>query len=207
MAQNLNLLDASFKRKRQWIGSAGAALVLAALAGGVAAVALVLQTMSSQSDLHADQLARELASLQTQLAGLGSNLPSADADELARLRNVEAGQRQVRAALDSGLAGARQGYSEYLLALSRQTRPALWLTGFNVAADGRSLQIAGRMTDPRQLPEYLRRLNAEPLFKGREFAQLSLKTATGTDAATQPDNAAEFALRTVAVAGPGEAAR
>ena len=206
MPQALNLLDASFEPQRRWRGSASAAAALLLMLGGVAAGVMVLQSLIQRSDEHAAALGRDLADLQARVIALGTAAPSRDAEELARLRTVEAGQRQVRAAIDSGLAGTRQGYSEYLLALSRQTRPSLWLTGFNVAADGRSLQLAGRMTDPRQLPEYLRRLNAEPLFKGREFAQLSLKTAGGADAAAEPDNAAEFTLRTVA-ATAGETLR
>jgi hypothetical protein len=51
------------------------------------------------------------------------------------------------------------------------------------------------MTDARQLPSYLRRLNGEPLFKGREFAQLSLKTVEPLAALGGNASYAEFALR------------
>jgi hypothetical protein len=132
---------------------------------------------------------------------VGGGVPSRQTAELARLRSIEVGQRRTRAALDSGQAGGTQGYSEYLLALSRQSQGRLWLTGFNVAPDGRSLELDGRMTDPRQLPDYLRRLNGEPLFKGREFAQLSLKSiepGATTDTAPSSGSAyTEFALRAV----------
>lgn len=195
MPQHINLLDASFDRQREWLGSATAALAVGATLGVVVAAALTLQTMSARSLARADQLGRQLAALQVQGAHPGGTASSREADELSRLRAIEAGQQRLRAALDSGAIGARQGYSEYLLALSRQTKPALWLTGFTVAPDGHSLDITGRMTDPQQLPDYLRRLNAEPLFRGREFAQLSLKAPTALEGADPSSAEAEFALR------------
>jgi hypothetical protein len=135
---------------------------------------------------------------------VGTASPSRQAAELARLRALEAGQRRIRGALDAGEAGGAQAYSGYLLALSRQTQGGLWLTGFSVAPDTRSLELRGRMTNPRQLPDYLRRLNTEPLFKGREFAQLSLKTtepgANADDAARSMAGYAEFTLRSAGAA-------
>ena len=49
------------------------------------------------------------------------------------------------------------------------------------------------MADPRLLPDYLRRLNAEPLFKGREFSQLSVKAVEASP--TSAGGYTEFALR------------
>ena len=49
------------------------------------------------------------------------------------------------------------------------------------------------MTDAAVLTDYLRSLNAEPRFKGRPFAQLSLKAVDGAGGVYT-----EFALRSVA---------
>lgn len=207
MPQQLNLLDASFQPRRVRAGSVAAlAIVIAtlALAGGGG---VLLRAQAGDAQARSAALEGEAEALRTRMLKTGAPAaPSNDAAELARLRGVETAQRQVRTALESGLAGSRASYSEYLLALSRQTRPALWLTAFTVAADGRSLTLDGRMTDPRQLPEYLRRLNAEPLFKGREFAQLSLSTPAESGVAEMPPGTTEFALRSNAAVGP-EAAR
>jgi hypothetical protein len=204
MPQHINLIDANLLPRRERFASAGAALVMGATLAVSIALALGLNAMSAQATAEAAANEQALAALQARVATVGTAPPSRPTAELARLRAVEAGQRRIRTALDSGQAGGVQGYSEYLLALSRQTRSNLWLTAFSVAPDGRALELGGRMTDPRQLPDYLKRLNAEPLFKGREFAQLSLKAIepapasdTGTAAAY-----AEFALR--AAAGASE---
>ena len=201
MPQQINLLDASLQRPRETLGSLAGLLALGATLLVSGAVSLGLHAMSQRAQAQADAAEHELAALQARVAAIGSAAPSRDVAELARLRVVEAGQRRVRAALDAGQAGGTQGYSEYLLALSRQAQGRLWLTSFSVAPDGRSLDLGGRMTDPRQLPDYLKHLNAEPLFKGREFAQLSVKTVDAGPAGDSPGPAyAEFALRASASA-------
>ncbi len=204
MPQQINLLDASLQRRREHLGSQAGLVALAATFAVSAALALGLRTMSAQADEQAHSTEQALAAAQARTAAAPPGMPSHDATELARLRSVEAAQQRVRAALDSGQAGGTQGYSEYLLALSRQTRRSLWLTGFGVAPDGRSLELGGRMTDPGQLPDYLRSLNAEPLFKGREFAQLSLKAvesgARGDGSRGAGQAYSEFALRAAASA-------
>jgi Fimbrial assembly protein (PilN) len=195
MPQHINLLDASQPRRREMLGSTTGLVAVLATFGAAVALAMGLQSFSAKTQAQSVVLEQDLAALQARVAALGTPAPSRQATELARLRAVDAGQRRLRATLDSGQAGSTRGYSEYLLALSRQTQGSLWLTGFTVAPDGRSLEIGGRMTDARQLPSYLRRLNGEPLFKGREFAQLSLKTVEPLAALGGNASYAEFALR------------
>ena len=205
MPQHINLLDASLQRRRETLASTTGLVAVFATLGVSAALAMVLQSFSAKSQTQSGALEQDLAALQARVAALGTPAPSRHAIELARLRALDAGQRRLRAALDSGQAGSTRGYSEYFLALSRQTQGTLWLTGFTVAADGRALEIGGRMTDPRQLPDYLRRLNGEPLFKGREFAQLSLKTVEPAAPLVGNAGYAEFMLRSTPAAP--EAAR
>ena len=206
MPQQINLLDPSLRRQREWLSSAGGLGVLVAALCISVALAFGLRLKSSQALVQATAAEAELDALQVQVAAAqAARSPSLSAAELVRLRAVESGQARVRAALDSGQVGATQGHSPYLLALSRQMQGKLWLTEFSVASDGRSLELGGRMTNPRELPDYLRRLNAEPLFRGREFAQLSLKAMVSDNAADGAKNVenigpdyAEFVLRSAA---------
>lgn len=204
MPQQINLLDATFRRRHEPFGSTAGLVAMAGTVVLSAALTWGLHAMRAQATARAAGAETELAALQARVAGLEPAAPSRQSHELARLRSIESGQRRILAALDSGQAGEAQHYSEYLLALSRQAPGTLWLTGFSVAADGRALEVNGRMTDPRQLPEYLRRLNAEPLFKGREFAQLSMKTVEpvlppNEVPRTGPGHT-EFVLRAIATA-------
>lgn len=199
MPHQINLLDAGLERRREPFGSAVALLAIAAAVILSVASAWGLQGLGAQASAQAAAAERDLADLQARVAALGPAAPSPLAGALARLRAVDADQRRMLAAIESNPAGAGERYSEYLVALSRQASSGLWLTGFGVSADGRALEVSGRMNDPRELPGYLKRLNAEPLFKGREFAQLTLKTvdaaASAGESARAAAGRAEFALR------------
>lgn len=150
----------------------------------------------------------QLIALQSHSAAVATNASGArSAAELAALQRRFASSQQVRSAIQSGAAGNLQGYSHYLVALARQAQNmgarALWITDLSVAPDGGGLGLQGRMTDPRVLPEYLNRLNDEPLFRGRAFAQVSLKALpapgdldVGAETAVDrvPGSVTEFAL-------------
>ena len=184
MPQQLNLLDASFQHPRELLGSAAGLLALAATLGASLALTLGLHVKSAQALVDAKGFEVQLEALHERAGDPQRPTPSLLVAELTRLRAVEAGQLRITAALDSGQAGVTRGYSDFLLALSRQAVAQLWLTSFSVGADGQALELGGRMADPGQLADYLRRLSAEPMFKGRDFAQLNLKTLGGADGAT-----------------------
>jgi hypothetical protein len=179
VAQQLNLFDARFAPQRLRLSASRAGLVLAGatLLAWAAAQALLWTAGQAQAETQAVQAG--LAPLRAQVAALSAR-PDGGADaELARLRGMDASQRLVRAALDAGAAGVREGHAELLLALARQASGQLWITGLGVSADGSAIDLEGRMTDSSVLADYLRRLNAEPRFKGRPFAQLTLRGAEG----------------------------
>ena len=194
MSQQINLLHAGLVRRSEPFNSAHGAVAVVGAVVLAAAGAYALQLQAAQRAERADALERDTQSLQQRAAEVAAApLLSPAATELQQLRRAEAGQRQLRAAIASGSAGRTQGYAEYFTALARQAQPALWITGFAIAADGVALELQGRMADPRLLPDYLRRLNSEALFKGREFSQLSLKSIDAS--ATASGGYTEFALR------------
>ena len=197
MAQQLNLFDARFARQRLRFSARHGLMVLA----GVLGLSLLggggLRWAAGQANAKADTAQAEMAPLRAQVAALAASGSGVAANDLQQLQSVEAGQRRIRAALEAGAAGAREGHADYLLALARQASAALWITGFAVSDDGSAIDLEGRMTEPAVLTDYLRRLNAEPRFKGRPFAQLNLKASDANGAALPYT---EFSLRSVAVA-------
>ena len=203
MTQHINLLHAGLVRRTEPFSSTHGALAVVGAVVLAATGAYALQLQAQQRASHADALERDTQSLQQRAAEVAAAPRLSPAGtELQQLRRADTSQRQMRSAIASGAAGRTQGYAEYFTALARQSQPALWITGFAIAADGVALELQGRMADPRMLPEYLRRLNAEPLFKGREFSQLSLKSVDASAAAT--GGYTEFALRGMPVtAEPG----
>jgi len=204
MAQQLNLFDARFSPQTlRWSARHGLLAVAGALLLAGAATQ-ALHWSARRALAAAAQAETTLAPLRAQVMAASASGPAGAAAELAQLRRLEAGQRRIRAALDAGAAGAREGHADYLLALARQASGALWITGFAVSEDGSAIELEGRMSDPAVLTDYLRRLNAEPRFKGRPFAQLSLKSVDSNGLALPYT---EFALRstpgtTVATATP-----
>lgn len=177
--QHINLLDASLLPPKARFTANQGAVGFSLVALGLLAAGLALRWAASEQAREAAALQQSLPALQAQL---GAPLPlqataDAQARQLNSMRQEEAALQQLQQVLDSGGAGRTEGYADYLLALSRQGARgsnALWITGFKVLPDGQ-LELQGRMSDARALPEYLRRLNEEPLFRGRSFAQLNVK--------------------------------
>ena len=202
MTQQINLFDARFAPRTPPFGWRHAQL--AALAACVVSVlgALALQLLARQDAVRADALEQQLMPLRAQAVTAAASAPTAPADELNRLRALDASQRRMRTALDAGAAGAREGHAEYLTALSRQAQGSLWITGFAVSDNGESIELAGRMTEPAVLSDYLRRLNAEPRFKGRPFAQLNLSSVDARLGAGGALPYTEFTLRSRAEKTP-----
>ena len=200
MAQQLNLNDPRFTPQRLHLGARQTLWAMAGLAVLSFAVgqAMVWQAGRRSADAAAVQAALTplrgalLAQGTTTAGGTASAASTANAAntattantqpspgaEITRLQQLDSAQRRILAALDQGVGSslqAAEGHAGYLQALARQASTQLWLTGFSVSADGRDIDLEGRMSDAKALPDYLRRLNAEPRFKGRPFAQLSLK--------------------------------
>jgi hypothetical protein len=169
MAQQINLLDPALQPQRDWLDASHGLALLGLILCGSAALSAALRWQAGQ----AVALPAALPALP---AAAAASAPGELQAELQRLRALEQHQQRVRTALASGAAGAPDGYTPYLKALSRQTQGSLWITGFAVAAEGDAIELEGRMLDAAVLPGYLRQLNAEDRFNGRPFAQLQLRT-------------------------------
>lgn len=207
MAQQLNLYAPRFApRPPRW--SARQGLVATACCLGAGALGTIaLQSAALDALRQAQQLESHNGPLRQRLVDKARQQPAMPAQnldlELANLKALEAGQRRIRAALDAGVAGVREGHAEYLVSLARQASAQVWITGFSVSEGGELLVIDGRMTDASALTDYLRSLNAEPRFRGRPFAQFTLQAVASNDG--QPLYT-EFSLRATAPAPSATAA-
>lgn len=179
MSQQLNLLDASLRPRREWLTLVNlaiavvAALLLLGAAAGLGWMREAEQRARSrgvEADMKRSQEALML------LAGEQSRRHSDPALEasLADAKRLLAGKLDVMAALERGGLGERSGFARYLQGFARQTLDGVWLTGFDLAAGGRSLEIRGRMRQEALLPLYVQQLNQEPVFQGRRFAALDM---------------------------------
>ena len=203
MAQQLNLFEARFAPQALRFSARQGLLAMGLVLAASGAISHALRWAEGRASAEAQTVLASLATLRAQQQARSASAPVGTEAELAQLRTLDAGQRRIGAALDAGLAGAREGHADYLVALARKASPALWITGFSVADDGQTIALEGRMSDAAALTDYLRSLNAEPRFKGRPFAQLSLRAVDSTGTALPYT---EFALRSSpshAAAGTG----
>ncbi|HET6720815.1 MAG TPA: PilN domain-containing protein [Rhodocyclaceae bacterium] len=201
-AQQINLYNPALRRQRVWL-TLGNVLVLAALFGlGLVAAGLVLHRQAAARQATVQALETRLVAARAETFQLGAALSGDAASaaakrELAELRQQLATRSEVLAALQGG-AGidsvrgqSTVGFADYLRGLARQTVSGLWLTGFSVAQGGGGMEVRGRMLAVDRLPEYIKRLNGEVTFKGRQFVSLNISRAdkASTGAAGTPYSA------------------
>lgn len=171
------------------------ALLGVRLAAGVLGLGLVaglgLRAVAGTLSMRAAEVEQEINVLRMAAA---ANPPSPVVKELENLRQKEAQQNQVQEALQGSLILASQGYSDYLMALGRQTYPGVWITGLNVLGDGGDIVLTGRTINSSTLPNYLQKLGSEERFKGRRFAQLEMKSLSGTTGG-MGDGVVQFTLK------------
>jgi MSHA biogenesis protein MshI len=154
-------------------------------AGALAAAWLLALGLDAWATRRAAEAAALAQALPQQRARLEAEDPGGAAAiqrlaaERDRLQTLDATQRRLRGEIDEHLRRAGAGYTPYFSALSRQSLPAVWITGFSVVPGSQAIELRGRMTDASVLPGYLQRLNQEAAFKGRQFARLQLGQGEG----------------------------
>jgi MSHA biogenesis protein MshI len=131
----------------------------------------------------------EYQQLQDSLAALVTQRNAMDADktldvEVAKLEKRQQFLDGVLRALRDPQSGS-SGFSEQLMALSRQHQEGLWLTRIELSNGGRDMALTGKVTDPALLPQYIQRLSVEPVFAGQAFRVLRL--ASDNSAESKPE--------------------
>jgi hypothetical protein len=180
MTQQINLYDPALERQRDWLALmnvVGLMVVLVAAVGTAGYLArLDLPALTTQSDASENQL----KATREQLATLGQQAATRKPDprleqEIAAKRLLLGTRGEVLVILRQSLGPeAGSSFAAYLQGLARQSVAGLWLMDFYIDASNGSMEIKGRTIDPALLPEYIRRLNKEMAFQGREFAALKL---------------------------------
>lgn len=177
MSQEINLLNPALRPKRDWLSFRNVALAagVAVLATAISIAFAHYQLAVRESELAAvgvrlAQSRQAMQSMQGTLAGRKSD--TSLTQEVERLENSLRQRREVLK-LAQGLAAESGSVAEVMRGLARQRLEGLWLVGFGIGPDG--FDLNGRTLDPSLLPVYIRRLNAEPAFRGRRFAALDMQ--------------------------------
>jgi Tfp pilus assembly protein PilN len=175
--QQINLYQPMFRKERKLFSA------LALLQIGLACLLLLaLIGVYFQVQLHRLQTSEQsLASQLRYLEGaLNALQQSAGDPALVTLDERVAGLEstlQKRASLLAGmtrLAGERNGFAPYLVALSEQRLQGLWLTGIHVGAGGHSMRLSGMALEAGLIPRYLEQLPSDPRLRGLDFSQVQI---------------------------------
>ncbi len=136
-----------------------------------------------------DEQNRLLQTIQQNPAHLPSKSLQAEIEAAARKLQERA---KVFAALKSGSARSRAGFSGLLQGFARQGVNGLWLTGIAANAAGDEMRISGKALSPDLIPQYLKRLSNDAALHGRSFTSLDVSRPKSEPAA-KPDKDAKLA--------------
>jgi len=67
-----------------------------------------------------------------------------------------------------------QGFSQYFIALARQSIPEVWITGISVNGEQHTIDIKGSTYQADNTAVFLQKLQHERIFQGRSFAKLMI---------------------------------
>ncbi len=203
MSQQINLFNPIFMNPRKlfslvtMLQMLGLIVLGSGLVYGYAwyQVKLLTAQIHETSKRNDDQQAR----LSQYMAELSPQKSSQLLDD--ELKSTEArltAQNELIASLKSVGVGNITGYSEYMRAFARQAVNGLWLTSFDIAGDAAQMSISGAVLSPELLGAYIRRLDQEPVMRGKSFASLQMQRGANEE------RYVAFTLQSVEVAKAGD---
>lgn len=195
MRQQVNLLAPMFRKQRALFGSqvtlaicAMVAIVLGAIYGASLWRGAALAGEHARLEQQREVITRRLNEFATQFQQKGRD--AALEEEVQALTRERDRKVQALAALSRRDLGNVRGFSPYFVGLARQRLNGLWLTRIEVSGSGARLALQGVTLSEELIPQYLRKLGAEPVFAGTQFEHTSLERV-------HPDgNQLRFELRT-----------
>ena len=207
MSQQINLFNPIFLKQKKIF----TALPMAEALGVIVAGALLMAWFASHRVAELEQRA---AAGKVLLAGRETRLNNANAQfaprqkspalaaELAEAEAQLAALNDVENVLRGGALGNTSGYAEYFRAFSRQNVNGLWLTGLTIVGAGNDIGVQGKAMQPTMIPNYIARLTAEKVMRGKTFASLKIDRGMAAPAAAPAADAAAPAAAAPATLSP-----
>lgn len=177
IVQQVNLYQDRFREKRLWISAAQVATVTLLLLVGIAVWSFLLHSEFQQAQQRnlaikadRDRMTAELSAANAELARLLKD-SRIDTEIEDAARQISA-RKRVLNFVDANRFGSGEGFSSYLVALSRLQVDDVWLSQIRLAED--FMQIEGSSLSAEQVPGYFERFGDEEIFRGNRFDQFEL---------------------------------
>lgn len=179
MTQQINLFNPVFLKEKKHFSAVAMAQALGIILVGTLA-------MSGYRAHQLSGLAKEAAASNMQLVTVQSQWDKFKGQAGVREKSkqleeeIRAAETEVRSlqsaqdTLQKGEFGNTKGYSDYLLAFSRQIVNGVWLTGFSIEGAGAGISLRGRTLQPDLVPLYISRLKNEKVMQGKSFSTLEM---------------------------------
>lgn len=182
--QQINLYQDRFREKRLWVSAAQTVAMLLLLLVVGALWSFLLHSELEQLDqrnlsLEADRdrLAAELTLANAELSKLLED-DQLEQQIAGTARQISA-RKKVLNFVDANRFGSGQGFSDYLVALSRLQVDDVWLNQIRLGEG--FVQIRGSSLSAEQVPGYFDRFSEEPVFRGNRFDLFRVSRARDTD--------------------------
>ena len=180
MSQQLNLFNPIFLKQKKIFGAKPMLQALAVILVGVLGLTWFAGHRVAELQAEADRGAATLSGRQTKLSSVNTQFAprqrsAALGAELAEAQAELASLHQVEVVLQGGALGNTRGYAEYFRAFARQNVQGLWLTGLTIVGAGNDIGVQGRAMQPTMIPNYVSRLTAEKVMRGKTFASLKIE--------------------------------
>ncbi|MFA6014009.1 MAG: fimbrial assembly protein [Gallionellaceae bacterium] len=199
MSQQINLFNPLFLKQKKYFSVLAMLQALGLImlgAGGFYAYALqqvnilARQTVDTAKRYETEQIrfnnfAREFSPRES-----GQALQN----EVKKLEVALIAQKEILDTLKTGAIGNSEGYSEYMRAFARQKVTGLWLTGFEIDADGIQMSLYGAALRPQLVPVYIQRLSKEKIMRGKAFSSLQMQQPQAKQNQPVTQNYVEFRM-------------
>lgn len=182
MIQQINLYQDAFKQKQTksvlnhcYYGLSAAILFLIGFS-----LYLVFDLNSSRKTLQ--QVKQQLTEVEFQLQLVKIQYPKQQINllltqEISKSENILSSLYTVIDILTDKESDQTQGFSRYFTALARQNIAEVWLNNIVVDGQNNTLKLKGSTYHAEKTPVFLQKLQNEPIFQGRNFAQLIMSQA------------------------------
>ncbi len=172
IVQQINLYQERFREKRVWVSLNQLAITLAIVIVVIAAWSFLLQGQHERAREHnlaiksdRERMSAELAAANGELAVLLED-KRLDRDIEYTARQISARKKVLKFVNDNRF-GSGEGFSGYLVALSRLHVDDLWLSYIHLGQD--FIRIRGSSLSAEQVPGYFTRFGDQPIFVGKRF--------------------------------------